>query len=160
MQHQAPPRIRAFAQALRREMTDSERRLWAGLRSEQLGFKFRRQHPLGCYIADFACLAPKLIVELDGSQHQAAGAYDEQRSAFFREQGFDLLRFPSNAPLVDLEAVLQTILNRVNLLATSSPHPNPPPKGERAMQAPIPAFPQRGKEQYQFLQESHHETNF
>ncbi|MDD5480775.1 DUF559 domain-containing protein [Rhodoferax sp.] len=141
MQHQAPPRIRAFAQALRRNMTDRERRLWAGLRSEQLGFKFRRQHPLGCYIADFACLAPKLIVELDGSQHQAAGAYDEQRSAFFCDQGFDLLRFPSNAPLVDLEAVLQTILNRVNLLATSSPHPCLPPEGEGAIPIPTGVSP-------------------
>ncbi|MEJ1166942.1 DUF559 domain-containing protein [Variovorax sp. CCNWLW186] len=76
-------------------MTDSERKLWSGLRSEQLGVKFRRQHPLGNYITDFACLDPKLIVELDGSQHQAQEGYDAQRDAFLHAQGFEVLRFGS-----------------------------------------------------------------
>ena len=67
MQNQATPTAQRNARALRREMTDSERKLWTGLRAEQLGVKFRRQHPLGNYIADFACLDPMLIVELDGS---------------------------------------------------------------------------------------------
>ncbi len=53
-------------------MTDAESKLWDALRAEQLGVKFRRQHPLGCYVADFACLSPKLIVELDGSSASAA----------------------------------------------------------------------------------------
>ena len=57
-------------EALRREMTDSERKLWSGLRGEQMGVKVPRQHPLGNYIADFACLAIRLIVELDGVQQQ------------------------------------------------------------------------------------------
>ncbi len=86
MRNQSTPNARANAQVLRRETTDSERKLWGGLRSEQLGVKFRRQHPLGNYIADFACLAPKLIVELDGSQHQAQQVYDARRDAFFREK--------------------------------------------------------------------------
>ncbi|MCK9215400.1 MAG: DUF559 domain-containing protein [Rhodoferax sp.] len=111
-------------------MTDSERHVWARLRAEQLGVKFRRQHPLGRYIADFACLAPKPIVELDGAQHQAAGGHDRHREAFFRSQGFEVLRFPSNAPFVDLEAVLQAILNLVNVLTQASPHPCLPPEGE------------------------------
>jgi BirA family biotin operon repressor/biotin-[acetyl-CoA-carboxylase] ligase len=63
-------------------MTDSERKLWSGLRGEQLGFKFRRQHPLGNFIADFACLEPKLIVELDGSQHADNEAYEWQETRF------------------------------------------------------------------------------
>jgi len=113
-------------------MTDSERKLWRGLRAEQLGVKFRRQHPLGNYIADFACLAPKLIVELDGSQHQARQVYDAQRDAFFRAQGFDVLRFASNDPFINLDGVRQAIANRLVELA--------PP-------APIPTFPRRGKEQ-------------
>ena len=50
-------------------MTDVERRLWSRLRAVQLGVKFRRQHPLGSYVLDFACLAAKLVVEVDGSQH-------------------------------------------------------------------------------------------
>ncbi|AVQ84639.1 MULTISPECIES: endonuclease domain-containing protein [unclassified Variovorax] len=132
MRNQSTPNARANAQVLRREMTDSERKLWGGLRSEQLGVKFRRQHPLGNYIADFACLAPKLIVELDGSQHQAQQVYDARRDAFFREQGFDVLRFASNEPFINFDGVRQAIANRLVELT--------PP-------APIPAFPRRGKEQ-------------
>ena len=112
-------------------MTESERRLWSHLRGGQLGVKFRRQHPLGPYIADFACLTPRLIVELDGSQHARQRVYDRERDAFFKRQGFDVLRFASNQPFIALESVLQAIANRLNVLA--------PP-------APIPAFPQRGKE--------------
>ena len=130
MQHQTTPKIQAHARDLRRNMTDSERHVWARLRSEQLGVKFRRQHPLGRYIADFACLNPKLIIELDGTQHQDARSYDLQRDVYFRDQGFEVLRFPSNAPFVDLEAVLQAILNQVNALTESSPHPRLPPEGE------------------------------
>ena len=130
MQHQASPRIHAYARALRHNMTDSERHVWARLRAEQLGVKFRRQHPLGRYIADFACLNPKLIIELDGEQHLTAGGYDMHRDAFFRSQGFEILRFPSNAPFIEMDAVLQAILNQVNLLIKSSPHPCLPPEGE------------------------------
>ncbi len=112
-------------------MTDSERKLWAGLRGEQLGVRFRRQHPLGNYIADFACLGPKLIVELDGSQHQDQQAYDARRDAFFRAQGFGVLRFPTNVPFLNLDGMLQVIADRLAALAAP---------------APIPTFPQRGKE--------------
>ncbi len=109
-------------------MTDSERKLWSGLRAEQLGVKFRRQHPLGSYIADFACLAPKLIVELDGSQHAEQAAYDARRDDFFRAQGFAVLRFSSDSPLRNLEGVRMAILDELKLLAR--PHPSLPPEGE------------------------------
>lgn len=130
MQNQSTPNAQTNARTLRREMTDSERRLWRGLRSEQLGVKFRRQHPLGNYIADFACLAPKLIVELDGSQHQQQQAYDAVRDAFFRSEGFSVLRFASNEPFINLEGVLQAIAHRVALSSAAFPHPNLPPEGE------------------------------
>ncbi|OUM01680.1 endonuclease domain-containing protein [Variovorax sp. JS1663] len=133
MQNQSTPIAQKHARTLRRGMTDSERKLWFGLRGEQLGVKFRRQHPLGNYIADFACLSPKLIVELDGAQHQTQRAYDAERDAFFRHQGFDVLRFASNDPFNQLDGVLQAILDRLD---------------ELALHAPIPTFPQRGKEQY------------
>ncbi len=132
MQHQASFNARVNARALRRDMTDAERKLWSGLRGEQLGFKFRRQHPLGCFIADFACLDPKLIVELDGSQHADKLAYDLARDAFFQAQGFTVLRFPSNAPFQNPDGVLSAILHQLHSLAGA---------------APIPAFPQRGKGQ-------------
>ncbi|MDP2093247.1 MAG: endonuclease domain-containing protein [Hydrogenophaga sp.] len=131
MQNQATPNARVNARALRRDMTDAERKLWSGLRGEQLGFKFRRQHPLGAYIADFVCLEPKLIIELDGSQHADNQAYDMARNGFFKAQGFAVLRFPSNAPFQNLDGVLSAILHQLNSLAGV---------------APIPAFPQRGKE--------------
>ena len=131
MQKQATPKAQVNARVLRREMTDSERKLWSRLRGEQLGFKFRRQHPLGNYIADFACLAPKCIVELDGSQHANHQAYDLTREAFFKAQGFAVLRFPSDAPFQNLDGVLSAILHQLNDLAGV---------------APIPTFPQRGKE--------------
>ena len=130
MQHQASPKAQVNARALRRDMTDAERKLWSGLRGEQLGFKFRRQHPLGNYIADFACLEPKLIVELDGSQHADSQTYDMAREAYLKAQGFEVLRFPSNAPFQNLDGVLSAILHSLNNLAGV---------------APIPAFLQRGK---------------
>jgi very-short-patch-repair endonuclease len=131
MQNQATSNARTFAKSLRREMTDGERLLWQRLRGEQLGVKFRRQHPVGPYVADFACLAPRLIVEVDGSQHTAQQAYDAKRDAYFESLGFDVLRFPANLPFSDFPSMVQAIHNRVAELAAA---------------APIPTFPQRGKE--------------
>jgi very-short-patch-repair endonuclease len=130
MQNQATARARVNAQALRSAMTDSERKLWGGLRGEQLGVKFRRQHPLGSYVADFACLAPRLIIELDGSQHSQQQGYDARRDAFFRAQGFEVMRFASNAPFVHLEGVLQAIANRLGELG--GPPSPPSPRGGRS----------------------------
>ena len=132
MQNQASSRARANAQALRSSMTDSERKLWSGLRGEQLGVKFRRQHPLGAYIADFACLSPKLIVELDGLQHQAQTDYDACRDGYFRVQGFVAVRFPTNAPLLELAAVLQAIAHQLAALECQPPPSQPSPKGGRS----------------------------
>ena len=132
MQNQSTQTAQRNARALRQGMTDSERKLWSGLRGEQLGVKFRRQHPFGNYIADFACLAPKLVVELDGSQHFADALYDERRDCFFREHGFAVLRFPTDAPLVNLDGVRAAILEQLKLLGGD---------------APTPTLPQRGREQ-------------
>mgnify|MGYP001203944844 CR=1 FL=1 len=110
-------------------MTDSERRLWSRLRAEQLGVKFRRQHPLGAYAADFACLEPRLIVELDGSQHADQAEYDARRDAFFEAQGFSVLRFAADAPFMNLEGVLHVIMAQL-----------------QAPRAPTPTLPQRGRE--------------
>lgn len=135
MQNQATPNARKFAKTLRREMTGGEQLLWHRLRGEQLGVKFRRQHPLGSYIADFACLAPRLIVEIDGSQHVGQQAYDTRRDEFFKDHGFAVMRFAANLPFSDLQSIVQAIYNRV---------------AELTPVAPIPAFPQRGKEQEKY----------
>jgi len=132
MQNQASFTAQKFAKSLRRDMTDGERLLWQKFRMEQLGVKFRRQHPLGAYVADFACLAPLLMVEIDGSQHSDQQAYDEKRDQFFKSHGFAVIRFAANLPFSDLRGVVQAIYNRVTELTVA---------------APIPAFPQGGKEQ-------------
>src|SRR3954471_21857720 len=113
MRNQAFSTTHTNARALRSGMTDSERKLWSRLRMEQLGVKFRRQHPLGNYIADFACLTPKLIVELDGSQHADQAAYDAQRDAFFRDHGFDVLRFATDEPFKNMDGVLTVIVEQL-----------------------------------------------
>jgi very-short-patch-repair endonuclease len=130
MQHQATTAARQDAKGLRVGMTDSERRLWSRLRSEQLGVKFRRQHPLGPYVLDFACLAPRLVIEVDGSQHLGQASYDARRDAWLIGQGFQVLRFWANEVLSDTDAVVSRILD---LLATADrlggPPPHPPPRG-------------------------------
>jgi very-short-patch-repair endonuclease len=131
MRNQAFSKTHANARALRSRMTDSERKLWSRLRMEQLGVKFRRQHPLGNYVADFACLAPKLVVELDGSQHAETPAYDAKRDEFFRERGFVVLRFATDEPLKNIDGVLTVILEQLGL-AGQRPHPSLPPEGEGA----------------------------
>ena len=83
------------ARALRQQMTESEYQLWFLLRGRRLeGCKFRRQHPIGPFVADFACIAHRLIVELDGGQHaEARAAHDARRTAWLEAQGWRVLRF-------------------------------------------------------------------
>src|SRR3954468_2319477 len=74
---------------LRNHSTDAERHLWQRLRARQLnGHRFRRQVPIGRYIVDFACLEAKLLIELDGSQHQENRMYDERRESEMEARGF------------------------------------------------------------------------
>ena len=131
MRSQAYSKTHSNARDLRVNMTDSERKLWSRLRMEQLGVKFRRQHPLGNFIADFACLSPKLIVELDGSQHTANASHDARRDEFFRGHGFKVLRFATDEPLRTIDGVLAVIAEQLGAGA-ERPHPSPPPEGEGA----------------------------
>lgn len=101
------------ARELRRDMTDAERLLWRHLRASQLGYRFRRQHPIGPYIVDFACLSAKLVIELDGGQH-ADSASDAHRDAFLRRQGFRVLRFWNNEVLQNPEGALGMILQQLS----------------------------------------------
>jgi BirA family biotin operon repressor/biotin-[acetyl-CoA-carboxylase] ligase len=76
---------------MRREPTEAERRLWSRLRSSGLDTRFVRQRPIGPYIADFACRAARLVVELDGGQHGTD--YDLRRDAYLRHKEWRVLRF-------------------------------------------------------------------
>lgn len=98
------------ARTLRREQTDAERKLWWALRARRLeGFKFKRQVPIGRYIADFMCFECKLIVELDGSQHLAQVAYDEARTRWLEAQGYRVVRFWNVDVLLNTDRVMEEI---------------------------------------------------
>jgi very-short-patch-repair endonuclease len=118
---------RGRARVLRRGPTDAERKLWFVLRAlKPLGLHFRRQAPIGIYIADFVWHAGKLVVELDGSQHaQARRDYDEKRTAWLESQGYRVLRFWNNEVLKTPHSVGEVIL----AAAQKNPTPNPSPQG-------------------------------
>ena len=122
---------RLHARELRKNMTDAERHLWQKLRGRQLaGIKFRRQHPIGPYIADFASLEIRLIIELDGGQHAQQQQYDQQRSAFLQNQGYRILRFWNHDVLQNTDGVLQEIIKHIqNPPYRKTQHP-PSPKND------------------------------
>ncbi len=98
------------ARALRRNMTDAEHHLWRYLRRRQLlGHRFRRQHPLGPYVADFICIEKRLVIEVDGSQHLESPD-DARRDGWMRRQGFITLRCWNHDVLERTEVVLEMIL--------------------------------------------------
>jgi very-short-patch-repair endonuclease len=91
-------------------MTDAERALWRHLRMEQVeGFKFRKQAPVGRYVVDFACLEEKLVIEVDGGQHDARRAADEVCTRVLGTQGYRVLRFWNNEVLGNIDGVLDVI---------------------------------------------------
>jgi very-short-patch-repair endonuclease len=103
-------------------MTDAERLLWRHLRQRQVeGYKFRRQHPVGHYIVDFACLEGCLIVEVDGGQHADRKGYDRERTAWLEEQGFRVLRFWNTDVLGNIDGVREVI--RVEVTSGCRPPP-------------------------------------
>jgi very-short-patch-repair endonuclease len=102
--------MKQLARTLRKQQTNAEKLLWSRLRSRQLeGCKFRRQQPIGPYIADFLSLEPKLIIELDGGQHAEQQEQDNQRTRYLQALGYRVLRFWNHEVLNDLEAVLEAI---------------------------------------------------
>ncbi len=103
---------RALAKNLRRSMTHAEVLLWQCLRRDAVeGMRFRRQHPIGPYIADFACLPVKLVVEVDGATHgsDAQVAHDRRRSAYLARLGWRVVRFSNWAVYDDMASVIEAI---------------------------------------------------
>ncbi|MET0755970.1 MAG: endonuclease domain-containing protein [Pseudoxanthomonas sp.] len=113
---------RERARELRRDMTLAERRLWQVLKGRGLeGHRFRRQHPMGPFIADFACLEAGIVIEVDGGQHQDNDD-DRCRDRYLRGIGFKVLRFWNNDVLANPEGVRAVI---AQALAERCPHPQP-----------------------------------
>ena len=100
------------ARELRRSMTLPEGLLWQALRKRPEGFKFRRQHPLAPYIADFYCPAARLIIEVDGESHGTDGrpAHDARRDRWLSEQGFRVLRVSVGDVMHNLDSVVTAII--------------------------------------------------
>ena len=99
------------ARRLRKQATEAEQRLWFLLRRKQLdGYRFRRRVPIGDYVADFACLAERLIVEVDGSQHIEREAEDAQRTAWLQARGYRVVRVWNNDITANPEGVVAAIL--------------------------------------------------
>ena len=101
-----------FRRELRRDGTEAEQRLWRLLRSRRfLGFKFRRQHPIGGYVVDFFCADRGLVVELDGGQHflDSGRQHDEQRDRYLDLLGLRTVRFTNLEVFENLAGVLERI---------------------------------------------------
>jgi very-short-patch-repair endonuclease len=103
---------RATARRLRANATETEILLWKRLRGiETAGTHFRRQVPIGPYVADFACMAARLVIELDGSEHNidAHRAKDEQRTRWLESEGYRVIRFWNNDLTSNMDGVLETV---------------------------------------------------
>ena len=105
-------RTNPHASRLRREATECEKRLWAALRNRQLaGFKFRRQASIGPFVVDFLCAQHRLIVEVDGGQHDEE--VDGARTRFLEAHGYVLIRFWNHEVAENFDGLLATILRRL-----------------------------------------------
>jgi cyclase len=113
--------IFANANSLRKRTTEAEKILWTYLRGKFEGFRFRRQHPLGIYIADFYCHKAKLVIELDGTIHdiETVKENDKVRQRIIEEDGLKVIRFSNEEVFSEIEKVLEGI--RANLKPPKSP---------------------------------------
>ena len=118
--------MRDFARSSRRSTTQTEALVWSRLLQRQLGgYRFRRQHPIGRYVADFVCLGQRLAIELDGDQHAEQAESDRARDDYIRQRGFRALRLWNSEVCTDLDGTLDVIL-----AALEQPDPIAPPEGE------------------------------
>ena len=99
------------ARNLRTNMTDAERKLWSRIRRSALGHRFRRQHPLGPYVVDFVCLDRRLVIEVDGGQHNSPDGIekDQRRTAWLNDAGYRVLRFWNTDVLKNMEEIVETV---------------------------------------------------
>jgi very-short-patch-repair endonuclease len=120
------------ARRLRRNQTDAERLLWFRLRDRRTaGWKFKRQVPIDRFVVDFCCADAKLIVELDGGQHDQHRDRDADRTRVLEAMGYLVLRFWNHDVVRNMDGVLEEILSTINQNRSEPPHPTPLPYGER-----------------------------
>src|SRR5438270_8061614 len=112
----------ADARRLRANQTDVEKHLWSRLRNRGLlGMKFRRQVPLGEFVADFVCADHALVIEFDGGQHASSEVRDDRRTAWLEARGWQVIRFWNNEVNENIDGVLQTIASACGI-DVDAPH--------------------------------------
>jgi very-short-patch-repair endonuclease len=117
------------ARELRRDGSRAERICWELLRDRRMsGAKFRRQHAIGPYFADFACVSRELVIEIDGDHHAFQVEADARRTAVMERDGWRVLRFWANYVVQNPEGVW----TEIEQLISSPPHPTSPPRGRGA----------------------------
>ena len=121
-----------MAKNMRRKPTNAEKRLWYFLHKKQLdGLRFRRQEPIGNFVADFVCPALRLVIEVDGGQHGVRTAKDAARTAWLQAQGYSVVRFWNTEVMDNIEGVLATIREEAQALQNAPPpHTSPSSEGE------------------------------
>jgi cyclase len=122
MLHGTPPQIFEAARQLRKEMTEAEQLLWQWLKLERKGLKFRRQHAIGIYVADFYCHKARLVIELDGSVHDdpEVAERDKVREKDLKDWGYAIIRFGNKEVFGNIEAVVNAIRIKANELIESN----------------------------------------
>jgi very-short-patch-repair endonuclease len=113
--HRIHPTIRQFARELRQPQTPAETALWQHLRNRNLGYKFRRQHPIGFFIIDFYCAEAKLLIEIDGDSHfqKTQMDYDQKRTEHLESLGYTVIRFTNDDVRYSVHAVIAIIVEEV-----------------------------------------------
>ena len=127
--------MKDFAKRMRSVPTDAERVIWNLIRGKKLeGFKFRRQHIIGSYIADFICLQENLIIEIDGLIHQLPEhkLNDQERTKWLEEKGYEVIRFSNEEVFKNTDKVLDKIVNKIKSLSSEREIKNPPSGGRGA----------------------------
>ncbi|MBZ9728702.1 endonuclease domain-containing protein [Salegentibacter sp. JZCK2] len=117
----APLENFAIARKLRQNMTSSEKMLWEHLNNNQLGYKFRRQHPLQSFIVDFYCHQFKLVIEIDGGYHNSKKqkVADQEREELLQFQELHILRFTNEEVVENIQKVIEQILKKMDELKVS-----------------------------------------
>ncbi|HEY4941192.1 MAG TPA: endonuclease domain-containing protein [Rhizomicrobium sp.] len=123
---------RPRAKAMRREMTKAEFVLWTRLReANRHGYKFRRQHPIGPYAADFAHVRGRLVIEIDGETHgtEEELAYDRRRDAYMQARGWTVVRFPNVEVYENVDGLVEHLLGRLGPHPAAKRRPTSPASG-------------------------------
>lgn len=128
--------LKEYSKENRQNTTEEEDVIWQAVRNNQLGFKIRRQHAIGVFIADFVCLDKRLVIEVDGEYHLNNQQYDQARTEFLKSEGFDVIRFTNDEVKKDLSGVLAKLKSKLESqpsMKYSSPSPAEKGLGDEAL---------------------------